>query len=109
MRCNYALRLAPVEAGKVKIVRLPSVRLRCSRRSYPHSFFRLQICLSVPTRDHIQCLQRWQKVLDPSLRKGFWSPEEDALLVRLKVAADAAAPPGRGRPAKTFSAILLRS
>jgi hypothetical protein len=55
-----------------------------------------QICLSVPSRDHIQCLQRWQKVLDPSLRKGFWSPEEDALLVRLKVAADAAVPPGRG-------------
>ena len=55
-----------------------------------------QICAHVPSRDHIQCLQRWQKVLDPSLRKGFWSSEEDALLVRLKVAADAAAPPGRG-------------
>ena len=49
----------------------------------------------VPGRDHIQCLQRWQKVLDPSLRKGFWNADEDALLVRLKHEADGAAPEGR--------------
>ena len=27
----------------------------------------------VPGRDHIQCLQRWQKVLDPSLVKVSWA------------------------------------
>jgi hypothetical protein len=31
-------------------------------------------------RTHIQCLQRWQKVLKPGLVKGPWKPEEDALL-----------------------------
>eukprot|EP00937_MAST-01D_sp_MAST-1D-sp2_P006993 g6993.t1 len=31
----------------------------------------------VPDRSHIQCMQRWQKVLEPSLNKGFWSAGED--------------------------------
>ncbi|KAF0697266.1 Aste57867_12038 [Aphanomyces stellatus] len=34
----------------------------------------------VKTRNHSQCLQRWNKVLKPGLIKGNWSPEEDALL-----------------------------
>ncbi len=34
----------------------------------------------VTDRNHIQCLQRWQKVLKPGLKKGQWSAEEDALL-----------------------------
>ena len=38
----------------------------------------------VPGRDHIQCLQRWQKVLDPSLVKGFWTPEEDQIVIAMK-------------------------
>jgi len=29
---------------------------------------------------HIQCLQRWQKVLKPGLVKGPWKSEEDELL-----------------------------
>lgn len=37
----------------------------------------------VPGRDHVQCLQRWKKVLRPGLRKGHWTPEEDALLLQL--------------------------
>ncbi|KAH9260306.1 hypothetical protein BASA81_001476 [Batrachochytrium salamandrivorans] len=31
-------------------------------------------------RTHIQCLQRWSKVLKPGLVKGAWTEEEDALL-----------------------------
>ncbi|KAI9181411.1 hypothetical protein LWI28_014734 [Acer negundo] len=38
---------------------------------------------NVPGRTSVQCLHRWQKVLDPSLVKGPWSKEEDDLLVEL--------------------------
>ena len=31
-------------------------------------------------RTHIQCLHRWQKVLQPGLRKGFWTEEEDTMI-----------------------------
>lgn len=34
----------------------------------------------VPGRSHAQCLQRWQKVLRPGLKKGSWSSPEDACL-----------------------------
>lgn len=37
----------------------------------------------VDGRDHVQCLQRWKKVLQPGLVKGHWTPEEDAKLLRL--------------------------
>lgn len=37
----------------------------------------------VPGRDHVQCLQRWKKVLRPGLVKGHWSAEEDTLLLQL--------------------------
>ncbi|CAK9083318.1 Transcription factor MYB3R-4 (Myb-related protein 3R-4) (Protein ENHANCED DEFECTIVE CYTOKINESIS), partial [Durusdinium trenchii] len=37
----------------------------------------------VDGRDHVQCLQRWKKVLQPGLVKGMWSKEEDALLFEL--------------------------
>lgn len=37
----------------------------------------------VPGRDHVQCLQRWKKVLRPGLVKGHWSASEDALLLQL--------------------------
>mmetsp|Transcript_527 Transcript_527/g.978 ORF Transcript_527/g.978 Transcript_527/m.978 type:complete len:580 (+) Transcript_527:454-2193(+) len=36
----------------------------------------------VPDRDHVQCLQRWKKVLQPGLVKGMWSSEEDELLLK---------------------------
>ena len=38
------------------------------------------IAAEVGTRNHVQCRQRWQKVLKPGLRKGQWSAEEDAAL-----------------------------
>ncbi|KAA0172008.1 hypothetical protein FNF28_00325 [Cafeteria roenbergensis] len=34
----------------------------------------------VPGRDHVQCLQRWRKALQPGLKKGHWSREEDEIL-----------------------------
>eukprot|EP00924_Labyrinthula_sp_SR-Ha-C_P001608 maker-scaffold_18-snap-gene-3.2-mRNA-1 protein AED:0.00 eAED:0.00 QI:342/1/1/1/1/1/2/96/400 len=37
----------------------------------------------VPGRDHVQCLQRWKKVLRPGLVKGHWSAEEDKKLLEL--------------------------
>ncbi|KAG5184475.1 Homeodomain-like protein, partial [Tribonema minus] len=39
-----------------------------------------RIAAQVGTRNHVQCLQRWKKVLRPDLKKGDWTPEEDALL-----------------------------
>mmetsp|Transcript_17071 Transcript_17071/g.29343 ORF Transcript_17071/g.29343 Transcript_17071/m.29343 type:complete len:569 (+) Transcript_17071:307-2013(+) len=38
------------------------------------------IATFVPGRNHVQCLQRWNKVLKPGLRKGPWSEEEDKAL-----------------------------
>ena len=37
----------------------------------------------VPGRNHVQCLQRWKKVLKPGLKKGHWTEEEDQLLRQL--------------------------
>jgi len=34
-------------------------------------------------RTDVQCLHRWQKVLRPGLVKGAWTPEEDAIVIRL--------------------------
>ncbi|XP_023422174.1 snRNA-activating protein complex subunit 4 isoform X3 [Cavia porcellus] len=33
-------------------------------------------------RDSMQLIYRWTKSLDPSLKKGFWAPDEDAKLLR---------------------------
>lgn len=41
------------------------------------------IASEVPGRNHVQCLQRWRKALDPTVVKGHWSPEEDAKLLEL--------------------------
>ncbi|KAL5792470.1 hypothetical protein ACOSP7_001064 [Xanthoceras sorbifolium] len=41
------------------------------------------IAENVPGRTSVQCLHRWQKVLDPNLVKGPWSKEEDGLLIEL--------------------------
>lgn len=35
------------------------------------------------TRTDVQCLHRWQKVLNPDLVKGPWTAEEDAKIVKL--------------------------
>ena len=41
------------------------------------------IAKCVPGRNHVQCLQRWKKVLKPGLRKGVWDKAEDDLLIEL--------------------------
>jgi len=43
----------------------------------------MQIAKSVPGKDHKQCLQRWNKVLNPKLKKGRWTEEEDEFLLQL--------------------------
>ena len=40
----------------------------------------------VPGRQGIQCMQHWQQVLDPALVKGLWTPDEDSLLMKIKLA-----------------------
>ncbi|KAI3444593.1 hypothetical protein Pfo_001258 [Paulownia fortunei] len=37
----------------------------------------------LPGRTDVQCLHRWQKVLNPDLVKGPWNKEEDNLLIEL--------------------------
>lgn len=55
-----------------------------------------------PGRSDVQCLHRWQKVLNPALVKGPWSKEEDELIIEMvqkhgskKWSAIAKALPGR--------------
>ncbi|MQL93027.1 hypothetical protein Taro_025664 [Colocasia esculenta] len=38
---------------------------------------------SFPDRSEVQCLHRWQKVLNPELIKGPWTPEEDGKIIQL--------------------------
>ncbi|GMI69646.1 hypothetical protein HRI_000633900 [Hibiscus trionum] len=42
-----------------------------------------KIAESVPHRTDVQCLHRWQKVLNPDLVKGTWSKEEDDRIFEL--------------------------
>ncbi|KAL0919628.1 hypothetical protein M5K25_011737 [Dendrobium thyrsiflorum] len=42
-----------------------------------------KIAESVPGRTEVQCLHRWQKVLNPELIKGPWTPEEDNIIIEL--------------------------
>jgi len=39
-----------------------------------------KIASHIPHRTGIQCQARWSEALDPSVRKGKWSPEEDDVL-----------------------------
>ena len=41
------------------------------------------IAMRVPDRNHVQCLQRYKKVLKPGLKRGGWTSQEDALLTKL--------------------------
>ena len=41
------------------------------------------IAMKVPNRNHVQCLQRYKKVLKPGLKRGGWTPQEDELLTKL--------------------------
>ncbi|KAJ8600198.1 hypothetical protein CTAYLR_001989 [Chrysophaeum taylorii] len=40
------------------------------------------IALAVGTRDHMQCLQRWKKVIKPGMLRGHWSAQEDDIIRR---------------------------
>ncbi|KAK8935430.1 Myb-related protein 3R-1 [Platanthera zijinensis] len=42
-----------------------------------------KIAESVLGRTEVQCLHRWQKVLNPELVKGSWAPEEDDVIIEL--------------------------
>ncbi|XP_033102232.1 myb-related protein B-like [Anneissia japonica] len=42
-----------------------------------------KVIASYVDRNELQCIQRWQKVLNPDLVKGPWTKEEDDLVVRL--------------------------
>lgn len=42
-----------------------------------------KIAEALPGRTDVQCLHRWQKVLNPSLVKGPWTEEEDLLVLQL--------------------------
>jgi len=42
-----------------------------------------KIADELPGRKDVQCLHRWQKVLNPELVKGPWTQEEDDLVVKL--------------------------
>ena len=44
---------------------------------------RIVSAVSGNTRTEVQCLHRWQKVLDPALLKGPWAAEEDAKVLEL--------------------------
>ena len=41
----------------------------------------VQIAERIPGRDRVSCRARWVDHLDPSVKKGPWTPEEDAILV----------------------------
>ncbi|CAN0159179.1 unnamed protein product, partial [Discosporangium mesarthrocarpum] len=57
-------------------------RLREAVQKYDETRWK-DIARMVATRNHVQCLQRWKKVLKPGLVKGQWSGEEDLQLVNL--------------------------
>jgi myb proto-oncogene protein len=42
-----------------------------------------KIAEHVTDRTDVQCLHRWQKVLNPELVKGPWTKEEDDLVIKL--------------------------
>ncbi|XP_074315909.1 uncharacterized protein LOC141652278 [Silene latifolia] len=42
-----------------------------------------QIAAHFPGRTDVQCLHRWQKVVNPELNKGPWSKEEDDCIIEL--------------------------
>lgn len=42
-----------------------------------------KISEGLPGRTSVQCLHRWQKVLDPKLVKGPWTEEEDQRIIKL--------------------------
>jgi hypothetical protein len=103
-------------AAKPKWTSDQDIALRKSVKLYAERNWKA-IALLVPDRDHIQCLQRWKKVLKPGLVKGAWSPEEDACLLQLieeetvaaatAAAANNASGAAPGSPAISWATISL--
>ena len=58
------------------------------------------IAASVGSRNHMQCLQRWKKVLKPGLSKGNWTAPEDEALARAPTATGLAPGAVGGAPAR---------
>jgi myb proto-oncogene protein len=78
------MRLAP-GATKIAGKRWTSkqdAQLKAAVKKYNCSSWKL-IAEAVDGRTHVQCLQRWKKVLQPGLIKGVWSADEDKLLLTL--------------------------
>ena len=44
---------------------------------------RIAVELPGGCKTDVQCFHRWQKVLDPKLVKGSWTPEEDGLVLKM--------------------------
>lgn len=42
-----------------------------------------RIAESLPGKSDVQCLHRWQKVLNPDLIRGPWTKEEDDIVIKL--------------------------
>lgn len=40
-----------------------------------------KIAERLKNRTDVQCLHRWQKVLNPEMKKGPWTEEEDRILI----------------------------
>lgn len=80
-------RVDPVVAGATKLAgkrwtAKQDEQLREAVSEYGCTHWK-QIAQRVEGRNHVQCLQRWKKVLQPGLIKGMWSLEEDDMLLAL--------------------------
>jgi myb proto-oncogene protein len=56
--------------------------LREGVRKYPNLDW-LLISIDIPAKSVLNCRHRWTRVIDPSLKKGHWTEEEDQLLAHL--------------------------
>jgi len=79
--------LAALRAGSSKVAGKrwtpkQDEQLRKAVNKYKSSNWKA-IAQCVEGRNHVQCLQRWKKVLQPGLIKGMWSQEEDDKLLML--------------------------
>mmetsp|Transcript_21700 Transcript_21700/g.47273 ORF Transcript_21700/g.47273 Transcript_21700/m.47273 type:complete len:451 (-) Transcript_21700:3390-4742(-) len=54
-------------------------QLLCAVKKHQHRNWKA-VAEEVESKNHIQCLQRWKKVLQPGLVKGPWTKEEDKIL-----------------------------
>ncbi|CAA6673346.1 unnamed protein product [Spirodela intermedia] len=54
-----------------------------TRRSSKGGWTEEEVTVLFPGRTDVQCLHRWQKVLNPELIKGAWTKEEDKRIIEL--------------------------